>query len=292
MLQVRGTQDRNIKATEVDLRAGCLNSNDCFVIVSNSKIYVWYGEGSSQHEQRVASSIAGLRGRRPVFVIEGKENESFWSTLGGKEEYANSKLLKTDGAHPPRLFHCSNATGVFRTEEIANYTQQDLVDDDVMLLDTWDAIYVWVGKNSNEVERKASEQFAFHYIEGGPSGQPENVPVIKIKQGFEPLNFTGFFGAWDNDLWNNDMTYADICAKLQELNPGVELVTKPVQLSDDATFPLKVLQTSCPEGVDPSAKEMFLSADEFKSIFGKSKEEVTVLPKWKRDMIKKKNGLF
>ena len=25
---------------------------------------------------------------------------------------------------------------------------------------------------------------------------------MKIKQGFEPPNFTGFFGVWDNDLWN------------------------------------------------------------------------------------------
>ncbi|CAL4065730.1 unnamed protein product [Meganyctiphanes norvegica] len=33
MLQIRGTTDMNIKAIEVDLRAGCLNSNDCFVIV-------------------------------------------------------------------------------------------------------------------------------------------------------------------------------------------------------------------------------------------------------------------
>ncbi|CAL4185344.1 unnamed protein product, partial [Meganyctiphanes norvegica] len=113
MLQVRGTQDRNIKATEVDLRAGCLNSNDCFVIVAGSKLYVWYGDKSSQHEQRVSSSIAALRGR-PIFVIEGKENESFWSCLGGKEDYANSKVLKTEGAHPPKLFHCSNATGVFK----------------------------------------------------------------------------------------------------------------------------------------------------------------------------------
>jgi len=292
MLQVRGTPDRNIKVSEVDLRGGCLNSNDCFIIVAESKLYVWYGEGSSRHEQSVSSSMAALRGR-PIFVVEGKENETFWSAVGGKEDYANSKLLKTEGAYPPRLFHCSNATGVFKTEEIENFTQQDLVDDDVMLLDTWDAIFVWVGNNSNKVEQKASEQFAFDYLEANSSGRPENVPVTKIRQGFEPLNFTGFFGAWDNDLWNYDMTYADICAKLRELNPGVELVDKPVQLSEDATFLLNVLQKSCPEGVDPSKKEMYLSDNEFKSEFGgKSKEEFAVLPKWKRDMMKKKARLF
>ncbi|CAL4102752.1 unnamed protein product, partial [Meganyctiphanes norvegica] len=287
MLQVRGTPDRNIKATEVDLRAGCLNSNDCFIVVLWSTLYVWYGEGSSRHEQSVSSSIAARRGR-PIFVIEGRENESFWEALGGKEDYANSRLLKTEGAHPQRLFHCSNATGVFRTEEIENFTQQDLVDDDVMLLDTWDAIFVWVGNNSNKVEQKASEQFAFDYLEANSSDRPKNVPVIKIKQSYEPLNFTGFFGAWDNDLWNNDMTYADLCAKLRELNPGVELVAKPAELSEDATFPLGVLQTSCPEGVDPATKEMYLSAADFKSVFGKNKEEFSVLPKWKKDMMKKK----
>lgn len=42
--------------------------------------------------------------------------------------------------HSPRLFECSNQTGQFRMNEVAHFTQDDLDEDDVMLLDTWDEV--------------------------------------------------------------------------------------------------------------------------------------------------------
>lgn len=34
-----------------------------------------------------------------------------------------------------------------------------------------------------------------------PAGRDINTPIMQLKQGFEPPNFTGFFGVWDTDLW-------------------------------------------------------------------------------------------
>jgi len=31
-------------------------------------------------------------------------------------------------------------------------------------------------------------------------GRSTDIPIIVVKQGYEPPNFTGFFGAWDPDL--------------------------------------------------------------------------------------------
>lgn len=42
--------------------------------------------------------------------------------------------------YEPRLFECSNQTGRFIMTEIVDFCQDDLDEDDVMLLDTWDEV--------------------------------------------------------------------------------------------------------------------------------------------------------
>ena len=62
--------------------------------------------------------------------------------------------------YPPRLFLCSNATGRFEVEEIFNFTQEDMEDDDVMLLDTYDSIFLWVGQKANSKEKQEAMKTA------------------------------------------------------------------------------------------------------------------------------------
>ena len=38
--------------------------------------------------------------------------------------------------------------------------QEDLVPEDVMLLDCWECLYLWVGKGSNKVEREQAQVLA------------------------------------------------------------------------------------------------------------------------------------
>ena len=53
-----------------------------------------------------------------------------------------------------RLFHCSDAGGKFEVEELFNFNQKDLVEEDVMLLDTYSEIFIWIGNESNAEERR------------------------------------------------------------------------------------------------------------------------------------------
>ncbi|XP_038590734.1 adseverin-like [Micropterus salmoides] len=80
----------------------------------------------------------------------------------------------------------------------------DLATDDVMILDTWDQIFVWVGKDANEVEKTGSVKIAQDYVNSDPSGR-FGIPISTIKQGEEPLSFTGWFHAWDPKMWNKDL---------------------------------------------------------------------------------------
>ncbi|XP_076064195.1 advillin-like isoform X2 [Oratosquilla oratoria] len=298
MLHVRGTTQGSTKAIQVDFRAASLNSNDCFLVVTPQGTQVWCGKGSTGDERELAKSLAKGRGEVTV-VSEGSEKSDFWKLLGGKEEYASGERLKVeDHTMQVRLFQCSNASGVFEAEEVVSFTQEDLVDDDVMLLDAWDTIFLWIGINSNKVEQRESEKLAMEYLRTDPAGRDKGTPIVRLKQGYEPPNFTGFFGAWDNDLWNNNMTYADICDRLKEASPGATVLVSSSGVGNDGgrTYPLVTLQEKdpdkLPEGVDPTQKEDYLSDAEFTKAFGCSKDEFTSLPKWKRVNLKKKAGLF
>jgi hypothetical protein len=35
-----------------------------------------------------------------------------------------------------------------------------------------------------------------------PTNRDDSTAILKVKQGYEPPTFTGFFGVWDTSLWN------------------------------------------------------------------------------------------
>ena len=147
LFHVRGTNEYNTRAVQVEEAASSLNSNDCFVLETPDCTYVWYGkvrpapyphwlqlltphpspQGCSGDERQLADSIVAAvsPGREPVKVSEGNEPAEFWEALGGKDEYASGKWLEQVApSHPARLFQCSNASGRFIVEEIFDFAQE------------------------------------------------------------------------------------------------------------------------------------------------------------------------
>lgn len=53
---------------------------------------------------------------------------------------SSQRLQMVTSDHQPRLFECSNKTGQFIATEVTQFAQDDLREDDVMLLDTWDQV--------------------------------------------------------------------------------------------------------------------------------------------------------
>uniref|UniRef100_A0A8C3TVM9 Villin 1 n=1 Tax=Catharus ustulatus TaxID=91951 RepID=A0A8C3TVM9_CATUS len=203
LFQVHGTNEYNTKAFEVPVRASSLNSNDVFVLKTPSCCYLWYGKGCSGDEREMAKTVADIISKmeKPV-IAEGQEPPEFWLALGGKSQYANSKRLQEENPSvPPRLFECSNKTGTFLATEIIDFTQDDLEESDVYLLDAWDQVFLWIGKDANESEKEAAAVMAQEYLRSHPSGRDLDTPIIVVKQGYEPPTFTGWFLAWDPLNW-------------------------------------------------------------------------------------------
>ncbi|KAK3575278.1 hypothetical protein QTP86_023396, partial [Hemibagrus guttatus] len=211
LFHIRQSSTRATRAVEVKPYAENLNSNDVFVLKTPDSIFLWKGVGATDEEVDAAKHVCSFLGGSSTAVAEGKEPAGFWSALGGKKDYQTSiSLQKT--VKSPRLFGCSNKTGRLIAEEVpGDFTQDDLATDDVMLLDTWHQIFIWIGNDANEVEKNGVDKIAKEYVNSDPSGR-RGTPISIIKQGSEPLTFTGWFHGWDAKLWDKD-TLERICAK-------------------------------------------------------------------------------
>jgi hypothetical protein len=63
-------------------------------------------------------------------------------------------------------------------------------------------VCLWMGRGANPVERDAAVTTAQEYLRSHPAGRDVDTPIVLIKQGFEPPTFTGWFHAWDPQMWS------------------------------------------------------------------------------------------
>ncbi|KAK2886524.1 villin-1 isoform X1 [Channa argus] len=218
LFQVRGTNELNTKATEVLARASSLNSNDVFLLKTDQICYLWYGKGCSGDERVMGRAMSDVLSKQDKQVVmEGQEPAEFWVALGGKSPYASDKRLqREEPPHSPRLFECSNQTGQFKMTEVNDFDQNDLDEEDVMLLDTWEEIFLWVGKLANQYETKEALNSAQEYLRTHPAGRDPDTTITSVKQGYEPPTFTGWFNAWDPHKWSGGNSYEEMKTKLSD----------------------------------------------------------------------------
>jgi len=303
LYHIRGTSDMNTRALQVKEVASSLNSGDCFALVSPGTVFLWCGKGSNKHEKDVATNIANIlkATRKLVVVEEGHESNEFWNHLGGKAVYASTKELE-EGIKEPRLFHCSAVHGAFKVTEVFNFSQDDLINDDVMILDTYSEVFVWVGHDSTKEEKDQALKTALEYVKKAPDGRSPDTPVYRVFAGAEPPNFSCHFHGWDDKKASDfEDPYQKSLGKITGKSSGdskdshaAERVTESLIGYIDPTkqhFTFAQL-TAGVKDIDPHQKEQYLSEEEFKSIFKVSKTEFNTQPKWKKDNQKKDKKLF
>ncbi|KAI7747483.1 hypothetical protein M8C21_025899 [Ambrosia artemisiifolia] len=199
LIQISGTSVHNNKAIQVEPVATSLNSYDCFLLQSGSSLFTWHGNQSTVEQHNIAAKIAEFLkpGATIKFAKEGTENSTFWFALGGKQGYTSKKSAPETG-RDPHLFAFSFNRGKFEIEEVYNFSQDDLLTEDMLILDTHAEVFVWVGQSVDSKEKQSAFEIGQKYIGLASSldGLSPCVPLYRITEGNEPNFFTTFF-SWD-----------------------------------------------------------------------------------------------
>lgn len=165
------------KVGEKPLEQSMLDSDDCFILDTGAIVFVWIGKGCTPQERRESMNIADkfLKSKnRPQWtkiqrIIQGTEPGAFtqyfvkWrATTDRKKTLVRADSTLSDADWEPRLIHAMIPTkgGKFKIEELFDFTQNDLNEDDIMLLDHGPKLFVWIGKGADEEERAQCDKLA------------------------------------------------------------------------------------------------------------------------------------
>ncbi|GER25867.1 villin 2 [Striga asiatica] len=200
LIRISGTSLHNNIAVQVEAVATSLNTYECFLLQSGSSVFSWHGNQGSFEQQQLAAKIAEFLkpGSTVKHTKEGTESSSFWFALGGKLSYT-SKKVSSEVVRDPHLFAVSFNKGKFEVEEVYNFSQDDLLTEDILILDTHAEVFIWVGQSVDSKEKQNAFEIGQKYIGMASSleGLPPNIPLYKITEGNEPCFFTTHF-SWDH----------------------------------------------------------------------------------------------
>ncbi|XP_077967219.1 protein flightless-1 homolog [Styela clava] len=192
------------RCIEIDTDPHLLNSEFCYIlsVPFNSVdmtgiVYGWIGRVSSSHDAKLMEDLISMmfsQDHSIQIINEGEEPENFfWVALGSKpDEYPED----AEYLHHSRLFRCSNEKGYFSvSEKCADFCQDDLADDDIMILDNGDIVYMWVGGQTSQVEVKLGLKTCTVYIQHLKSKEIKR-RLRLVRKGNEPKEFSKCFHAW------------------------------------------------------------------------------------------------
>ncbi|CAH1118897.1 unnamed protein product [Phaedon cochleariae] len=186
--------------------ASLLNSCFCYILNvpfeqedDSGIVYVWIGSKCDPDEARLVQEIAEDMFNSAWVTLqvlsEGEEPDNFfWLALGGKKAYDTEASFM----EYTRLFRCSNEKGYYIvSEKCSDFCQDDLADDDIMILDNGDQVFLWLGANCSEVEIKLAYKSAQVYIQHMRAKQPEKPRKFFLTlKNKESRRFTKCFHGW------------------------------------------------------------------------------------------------
>ncbi|XP_018497358.1 protein flightless-1 [Galendromus occidentalis] len=193
------------RCIQIEASAENLNSAFCYILrvpFNNEDagvLYVWMGKKAPPDlidtANEIAPKLCGSANYGISHLNEGDEPDNFfWVALGGRKDYFTDASFMSH----LRLFRCSNDKGYFSvTEKCIDFCQDDLADEDIMILDEGEDVFIWVGSKCSEVEIKLALKSAQVYVQSMRAKNPEQPRKLKLTlKGKESRRFKKCFHGW------------------------------------------------------------------------------------------------
>jgi len=207
--------------------------------------------------------------------------------LGDQGDYFKDIHLDKS-SYITRFYNTNNGSGIFDVEEEFNFCQDDLHDTNVVILDTFYNIYVWLGRKSIDLVKKMAMQTAIEYVKQSKVGHVESTAIWCVFGNHEPIQFRAHFkGGWQDTNFLKEK--GPISFEMKAGVPVQEILKDYLQ----QTYTFEELTSkNLPKGVDASKLDIYLSEEEFVQVFKMSRADYNNMLPWKRELTKKNVGLF
>lgn len=190
---------------EVDFNSAALCSGFPYLITSSGKCYLWKGKGSGADELSCARLVGmdyALTGELEE-VEDDQEPESFWGIFGGNKRLGSAdhwRLKPNYDKYCSRLFR-SDAASKQQIVEIAPFSQRDLDQTGIFVLDAFFELYIIVGAHAQPQYASFHNalEFAQEYaiLAAGMEDRPF-VPVSTVILEGIPRDMKSVFRKWQD----------------------------------------------------------------------------------------------
>ncbi|MBA0708478.1 hypothetical protein Golax_023589, partial [Gossypium laxum] len=192
LFRVQGSGPDNMQAIQVEAVASSLNSSYCYILHSGSTVFTWAGNLTSPDDHELVE--------RQLDIIKENPNTQ------AKRQQGNLKVILTYSPARSRkknlvfyLHHRLKLQVLMQVTEIYNFTQDDLMTEDIFILDCHSDIFVWVGQQVDTKNKLQALTIGQKFLEHDflLEKLSREAPIYIVMEGSEPPFFTRFF-SWDS----------------------------------------------------------------------------------------------
>ena len=270
------------KIIQVDPKDVHFGSQNCLLLITNTKQYTWSGPFTNLLEQQALKSASEMLCKD--LPLETVDLHALFPVELSKylDKSVRPAKCSSKARIEPRLFTCSGKSGMVVINEVPQFSQDDLDPTIVMILDIITHIFVWFGPECKSNEKRIACETVVDYVKQSKIHIPKRILFVVTYAYQEPREFSKHFHGWSTELFplefrRNEFVKVDMLEDImKEFNRKV--------------YRLEELLDSPPDHLDKTKLEHYLCDDEFARVFGISKQVYEEMLPWKRDRAKRKVG--